>query len=78
MLPERLIFKYWLDVVSDLVQRHRLKLADAISAVQVFRDLIDARGVNYMTYHNNSEDIADSVAAGWKSGFLKRQPARTP
>ncbi len=79
MLPAALIAQYWHNVVESLISVHRLTAADAASAVRAHRQLLDEKGIGDIAYNRDAEDRAESVAAGWKSGFLKRPaPARTP
>jgi hypothetical protein len=78
MLPAALIAQYWHNVAEILTTVHHLTAADAASAVRAHRQLLDERGIGDIAYNRDAEYAAESVAAGWKSGFLKRQPARTP
>jgi len=79
MLPAALIAQYWHTVAELLTTVHSLTTADAASAVRAHRRLLDEREIGDIVYNRDAEYTAESVAAGWKSGFLKRQPtARTP
>jgi hypothetical protein len=70
MLPEKLIADFWVEVLLDLVSRHQLSGKDAAEAVQSYRLKLDDRGIGDLIYHRNSDSVADTVADGWKSGFL--------
>ncbi len=77
MLPEALIAKFWQDVERTLVRQYRLPAPDAEVAVQKYRVEVDDHDTSAPNFNRGVESVAETVAAGWKSGFLKRQPART-
>lgn len=69
MLPEKLIADFWVQVLLDLVSRHQITGENAAEAVRVYRAMIEYR-VGDMIYHRDAEQVAETVADGWKSGFL--------
>ena len=75
MLPPHLVANYWIDVFTDLVERHGLTPADARVAIDAHRGELDAIGIGDLTYHRDACYRADDIAAGWANGYYRRATA---
>ena len=71
MLPENLIADFWVDVLVALSARHGLTPDDAAAAVGAYRAVLAEKQIGDLTYHREPDQVAETVADGWKSGFFR-------
>jgi hypothetical protein len=72
-LPPHLIVQFWAQVFTELQTAYGLASADAATAVVHFRADSDHL-VGDMRYHSNWYDVAETIATGWRTGYLKSLP----
>jgi hypothetical protein len=72
-LPRHLIVEFWAQIFTELQTVHGLTAADAATAIVRFRADSDHL-VGDMRYHRNWSDVAETIAIGWRSGYLKSLP----
>ena len=65
MLPEDLKVQFWLDVLTALVQRHRLTADAATAAIQSYRAWLAEKEIGDLIYHRDAESVAETAAAAW-------------
>ena len=75
-LPPDLIVRFWEDVYAALQSEHGLTPADAMTAI--IRHRADEYLVGDMQYHQDAEDVAETIAIGWHNGALNPQAAVVP
>lgn len=74
MLPQHLIAEFWGTVKQTLLEQHKLIEPDAVKAISTYRSALDRHQVGDMVYHRDPESVADTIAHGWRNGFLDPPP----
>ena len=69
MLPQHLIVEFWKNVRDLLTGKYDLNEKNAEEAISRYRQAIDRHGIGDLTYHNEPETIAETIARGWEQGF---------
>jgi len=76
-LPHDLVIQFWEDIYADLQATHGLTPAEAFAAIVACRAETDNL-VGDMTYHRGSEELARTIAVGWRNGALSYPLAAVP
>jgi hypothetical protein len=69
-LPHDLVIRFWDEVYAQLQTVHGLTAAEAFASIVECRAETDHL-VGDMIYHRGPEDLAESIAVGWRNGALK-------
>ena len=66
MLPASVIKQFWTTVKRELQARFSLPQADARDGINAYRALIKKWRVGEILYHDNPENVAETIACGWR------------
>ncbi len=72
-LPPHLIVEFWAKIYTELQAKYGLLAADAAAAIIDFR--VDEHRVGDMRYHRDAEDVAETIAIGWRLRRSMTTPA---